>query len=475
MGFQYKTYKLSRLHLDLANPRMRRATSEATAQEKLLDGFGDSIVALARDIAQYGLNPLEHWAVVRDGSRLVVLEGNRRLAACRLLLDPAGTNHPSIRRRFQGIRVQVPQERFTSAACVLFDSRAEARHWIEVKHHGAGAGVGVAQWGPEMVYLHYRTEGRKRVAWNELWILLEDYFAADADLIEALEVARDVQYTLLERLCDAGLIDHLEVEWDGRDFSGTIGARGRELMLGILRDMSREGPLSSRAINTVEEARDYIGDRVRQLPDPPDDDSTTDIDEATQPQPDQPGEETETEAPPPASPPQRVPPTPRPSVYLLKGVRFTPYGGRIPRLGAQAQHLSFNAADELCGVTLRVLLDLCTKVYWERFMTGSPPTLPKRVGKIISHLDPNHESQTPGRPELRAAWTFAREDQSDAGKLIFALNDYIHNTQVSGRGPTAGALSDAFGPLFTAMGDALRSDEAAAAAGGGREQGSQAD
>lgn len=482
MGFKFRSYKVSSLHLDIANPRMRRATTEASAQEKLLDGYGDSIVALGRDIAQFGLSPLEQWAVVREGGKLIVLEGNRRLTACRLLLDPTRTTNASIRRRFQGIRVEVPDERFTTASCALFDARAEARHWIELKHHGAGGGVGVAQWGPEMVYLHHRAQGGKRAAWNELWILLEDFFATDADVMEVLEPAREAQYTLLERLVDAGLLDYLDLSWQHGNLEGMIGSRGRALMLAILSEMRRNGELSSRSINSVKEARSYIEEKAAALPD--DDMAQDDADsDSTEDEPDaESGEagnsnEGETaggqdEARGGGQGSKGRSGRSRSTVYLLRGVRFRPFGGRIPRLAEQAQRLKFNGADELCGVTLRVLLDLCTEVYWKALMAGEVERrLSQRVQRIILHLDPSHEQLKPGMPELRAAWAYSRTDATDAGKLIYALNDYVHNTEVSGQGPLAGALSDGFGPLFSAMAAALQ----VADASGGRGASSQAD
>ena len=86
----HKNRSIKRLHLDLRNPRLGRPSvdTEAEAMTQLLKKFGPKIVGLARSIAEHGLNPTESWAIVQEDGKYVVLEGNRRLVACRLLDNP---------------------------------------------------------------------------------------------------------------------------------------------------------------------------------------------------------------------------------------------------------------------------------------------------------------------------------------------------------------------------------------------------
>ena len=477
MAFKHKTYKISSLHLDIANPRMRRAANETEAQEKLLEGYGDTIVKLGRDIAKYGLSPLDQWAVVREGNKLIVLEGNRRLTACRLLIDSAKTQNASVSRRFEHIRVEVPEDRFMEASCVLFDQRADARHWIQIKHHGASDGAGVAQWGPEMTYLNKRNNGDRRVVWNELWIMLEDAYAKDADFMDTLEAARSEQYTLLERLVTNGLLDYLGLAWSQDTFEGMLGIRQTERMKLIFKDMSAPNPvLNSRTINSNKDASDALEryhDRVADL-DVEDIDQDQNDDESRpssgKPSPDgnsgdaDPADE-ETEDRADKTPPRKG----RKSTKLLKGANFNGFSGRIPKLAREAQELNMNSQAELCGVMLRVLLELATKEYISVILGNGKPnkgSLAKQVLTVIRDLDPDIEKQDPQRPELSGIFSLVRTDLHDSGKFTIDLNNFVHNTQSSGGSTIVHDFSGNAIALFSAMSTKIH----AARKSGGREE-----
>lgn len=474
MAFKHKTYKISSLHLDIANPRMRRAANETEAQEKLLEGYGDTIVKLGRDIAKYGLSPLDQWAVVREGNKLIVLEGNRRLTACRLLIDSAKTQNASVSRRFEHIRVEVPEDRFMEASCVLFDQRADARHWIQIKHHGASDGAGVAQWGPEMTYLNKRNNGDRRVVWNELWIMLEDAYAKDADFMDALEAARSEQYTLLERLVTNGLLDYLGLVWSQDSFEGMLGIRQTEMMKLIFKDMSAPNPvLNSRTINSNKDASDALEryhDRVANL-DVEDIDQDQNDDESRpssgKPSPDgnsgdaDPADE-ETEDRADKTPPRKG----RKSTKLLKGANFNGFNGRIPKLAREAQELNMNSQAELCGVMLRVLLDLCTSDYCAEVGLKEERALRLRTLQVIRHIEPNIDRNTLDRLDLRGIYNLAKLDDANSGRIIDSLNDFVHNPQSSGGSTVVNDLSDNAIVLFTAMSTEIH----AAQKSGGREE-----
>lgn len=475
MAYAYKTYKLSRLHLDLANPRMRRATDEASAQEKLLEGYGDAVVNLGKHIAKHGLNPIDPWAVVRESGKLIVVEGNRRLTACRLLLDPQRTRNRKVATSFSRIRAEVPQERYENITCALFDTRAEARLWIEIKHHGYSNGVGTAAWGPEMVYLDARQNGAKRIRWNELWIFLEDLAGQDSELAAAITAAREAQYTLLDRLVEAGLVEELNLSWDGGGFEGTIGAAERELLLILFSDMSSSpARVNSRSINDVDSATKYLAacaeraaDRSMEAQDGAPDDGPERDEEpsedgssggATGDHPADPGDESseqQNDVKEKSKGRQKAP-----STTLLKGCHSSGYNPRLQKLIRQATKLKFNSEGELCGIVLRVVLDLTTQEYWRAAMTGDcPGKLPERLKKIIRHLEPNPGARVEDLryKEMRGISAYVNGGEDMISKLIANINDYVHNPVVTAGAPFAGAMSDAFEPLITIMSKELRS------------------
>lgn len=199
----HKNRSIKRLHLDLRNPRLGRPSvdTEAEAMARLLKEFGTKIIGLARSIAEHGLNPTESWAIVHEDNKYVVLEGNRRLVACRLLDNPRKAPDPETAATFERIKRGVRTTgSYLNPSCVEFEHRADARYWIHLKHHGAGSGEGTAAWGPEMVYLDQVNSGSSPVEWNEFWYWLEETYEHDRPLVDLIDQARHDQYTLMERV-----------------------------------------------------------------------------------------------------------------------------------------------------------------------------------------------------------------------------------------------------------------------------------
>lgn len=148
---------LADLLVDVQNPRLvegsegQRETLRALAEEQ-----GSKLSVLAKDIVEWGISPGDPFYVTKvlDSTppRLIVLEGNRRLAALRGLENP-GLFDGSIKtrvlnalRRLSNAYQQSPIE---NVYCVLFADREEADHWIELRHTGIAAGAGIVPWGSD--------------------------------------------------------------------------------------------------------------------------------------------------------------------------------------------------------------------------------------------------------------------------------------------------------------------------------------
>jgi hypothetical protein len=137
---------IERLLLDENNPRFLRPRpqdeilSELAAQRKTLK--------LAAHIALNGLNPLDQAGVVPSKDkpdRYVVHEGNRRLAAVRLLNNPHLAPKPYSARYDRLCRqggAPIPQ----TLGCVVFETPEQLAQWIIVKHAGELEGAGTVAW-----------------------------------------------------------------------------------------------------------------------------------------------------------------------------------------------------------------------------------------------------------------------------------------------------------------------------------------
>ncbi len=123
------------LRLDSENPRLVEFLEENAnpSQDDLLRVLWEEMAVdeLVMSIAQSGFMPYEPLLVTRERGELVVIEGNRRLAAVQLLLDPE--------RRKKVNAVDLPKLSPTAAKAlaklpVIFTDRKSAWKYLGVKH-----------------------------------------------------------------------------------------------------------------------------------------------------------------------------------------------------------------------------------------------------------------------------------------------------------------------------------------------------
>lgn len=134
--------------LDEENPRFPPLEGEPEVIKHL--NASEKVYEVARDIVKLGgLNPLERIGVIKDeGSNThVVVEGNRRVCALKLLLDPDRAPTPSMVKKFETLSKQwtAPDE----IEVVWFMDRKIARPWVARLHSGEMNGVGRRDWNSE--------------------------------------------------------------------------------------------------------------------------------------------------------------------------------------------------------------------------------------------------------------------------------------------------------------------------------------
>jgi len=138
------------LLIDLQNPRYDPRNSQREALQTMVNEQGSKLVNLADDIVTKGLDPsvLPLVTPAGDGKRFIVLEGNRRIAALKLLasrsLRTSLTLSSGLSRRLRDISenaADLPE----TIPCVV-TSREDANHWILLRHTGENGGVGVIAW-----------------------------------------------------------------------------------------------------------------------------------------------------------------------------------------------------------------------------------------------------------------------------------------------------------------------------------------
>ena len=90
------------LELDLQNPRLPKHVRDQNditqIRNYLLDK--EDVLRIARSIANNGYHRSAVAIVCRENSKLVVLDGNRRLVACQLLLKPELATNTLDKKKF---------------------------------------------------------------------------------------------------------------------------------------------------------------------------------------------------------------------------------------------------------------------------------------------------------------------------------------------------------------------------------------
>lgn len=147
---------LEKLLLDLNNPRYDPRSSQREALATIAHQQNDKLVSLAKDIAENGLNPSDLPIVTKleDADLYVVLEGNRRLAALKLLTNPnllTSIELPKkLEKRFNALYEAHKNDLPLEPTCSIMGFE-EARRWIQLKHTGENDGIGVVTWNAIMV------------------------------------------------------------------------------------------------------------------------------------------------------------------------------------------------------------------------------------------------------------------------------------------------------------------------------------
>lgn len=494
----HKNRSIKRLHLDLRNPRLGRPSvdTEAEAMARLLKEFGTKIIGLARSIAEHGLNPTESWAIVHEDNKYVVLEGNRRLVACRLLDNPRKAPDPETAATFERIKRGVRTTgSYLNPSCVEFEHRADARYWIHLKHHGAGSGEGTAAWGPEMVYLDQVNSGSSPVEWNEFWYWLEETYEHDRPLVDLIDQARHDQYTLMERvytwkvkeLLGASFTQpgQISVDVDTEKIKPFI----HELITGMLtpqpKDPKAPGAadvlvISSRTLNSRDPARKLLGgvwrDTVGDADVTPATTLSADTDASSpaqgtgeaEPVPDPfntsssaagagtaggPASESAPERRNSRSAGSRVrqPRTLKSETHLYHGVQRTHMPQRLRRLLQECSGLEIRSHPETASVMARIAVELAADALIDhQSLKPKSKHLIDKLTAVMRHLDPRLDAKDPTRPELAGTWAAIRTDTTD-GHFLRDLNNCVHSYQFTAPPEIAERANILLTPLLNAI------------------------
>lgn len=191
----------SDLLVDPENPRIPdQNDGQREALRAIVRDDPDKILTLAEDIVAYrGLDPtalLTVTASAEQPGRYIALEGNRRVATLKGLESPSWLEdvvEPRILNRMRQLSGEYQSFPVRVVQCVVLN-RADAQHWIDLRHTGENRGAGTVQWSPDQK-ARFRVRSRGE---SKLHTRLLD-FLQDRGHISAAERQR-VPTSTLERI-----------------------------------------------------------------------------------------------------------------------------------------------------------------------------------------------------------------------------------------------------------------------------------
>ena len=339
-----RTVSIADLRLDGLNPRLEPTTGEREIVAALIEEQGDKLLNLADDIATHGLSPIDGVLVIAGPrSSYIVVEGNRRVAALKLLSNPSLTDRPAYADRFRAIAKG--RNTPTSVPVILSPSRADAKHWQDLRHAGEMDGRGTVRWNAEAVHRFRRTPGNDADQGIRYAEAIRKAFPANARLQEDLRTVRRERITTLGRLAkdptyrdragieitDAGLVVHHPEEAIERGIAR------------VLRDLATTHGVTE--MKTKPMRRAYLASIAADLPD----ETTYSAVGKTMASPARP-------VPPPTMTRSGQPAKPPKSLFT--GVSVANVGPRVQSILRELQHLDIEKSPNSAAVLTRVLLEL---------------------------------------------------------------------------------------------------------------------
>ncbi|NCA74285.1 MAG: hypothetical protein EOM93_05535 [Gammaproteobacteria bacterium] len=149
MGFERRKIGLGKLRISTENPRFKETKDQKEAIAIMLAKRGDEIYNMARDLLEVGRNPTTEISVYAnpDGT-YKVKDGNRRVTAVKLMMDPSLVPKADKlnKNRYIQLNKKIDRAKYKYIDCIVFDNEDEADLWVERNHSGFQGGIGQIQW-----------------------------------------------------------------------------------------------------------------------------------------------------------------------------------------------------------------------------------------------------------------------------------------------------------------------------------------
>lgn len=259
---EYRQIRITDLLLNPSNPRFNPVQHQKETILSMIEDQQGKLVALAEHILENGLNPTDIILVCPNQNQWLVLEGNRRVTALKLVNEPdlVPTQFGKLKRDFQKLNAILDNSILENIPCVVIEDRATANEWIRLKHTGENDGAGTVRWdGQQTSRFSYQVSGA-----TDSRIIFFDYLKElDAIPLSYKERFSYIKKTNFDRLMgDPDVRALIGVESAGGKFSLINGVNA--YLLEILYDLAFTD-LSVGQIYRKEDRKGYLTDIIQRV------------------------------------------------------------------------------------------------------------------------------------------------------------------------------------------------------------------
>lgn len=146
--YEYKQVNVTELLLNPENPRFDPVKHQTETISAMVKDQKEKLSTLAKHIINNGLNPTDIILVRPYQNQWLVLEGNRRVTALKLVNEPdlVPSQYAKLKRDFQKLNAVLDKGLLEHILCVVIEDTALANKWIRLKHTGENDGAGTVRW-----------------------------------------------------------------------------------------------------------------------------------------------------------------------------------------------------------------------------------------------------------------------------------------------------------------------------------------
>jgi len=414
-----KTLDIESLVLDEQNPRF----AKPLPQDEMIAHLAASpkTLKLAAHIAAHGISPLDRVAVIpseQKPNRYVVKEGNRRVAALKLLGNPYLARQESLVARYRNIVKDAPSLIPNRLQCAVFSDPPAVEEWILNRHTGENEGAGIVGWDSMQRGRFNMRSGRSEQhaaafrylddAVSREWITENEANSVNVSSLTRVLKDREVQRILHGKAGPDGVVFRL------------AGDGGKRLARRLVEDWSKDGGLRVEVIYNKGKRRQYAEGLQAGLNLKEDPSATHEA------PPDAEGGA----APGAAEPkkPRSLAPQARTALVPRSFRVFAPAKlHRVDPILWELKHLRLATYPNAIAVLFRTFIEMSVNGYLEKYSLprNQSDKLSQRTERAIKHLeDTRGDAVRRAIKPVRAAFS-----TPDSLFSLATLHEYVHNPQ----------------------------------------------